>query len=57
MGWRRWTAVVIGFVGVLLSSAGGAGFGVYSVLGLLAAVMVAARDLATRAVPRTFRPC
>ncbi len=53
MGWRRWSAVFIGFLGVLLVvKPGGAGFGIYSVLGILAAVLVAGRDLATRRIPR-----
>ena len=53
MGWRRWSAIVVGFIGVLMVvRPGGAGFDVYSVLGLMSAVLVAARDLVTRFVPR-----
>ncbi len=53
MGWRRWTAVLAGFVGVLLVvKPGGPGFDIYSVLGLLSAVLVATRDLVTRFIPR-----
>jgi drug/metabolite transporter (DMT)-like permease len=53
MGWRRWSAVVIGFAGVLLVvKPGGPGFTIYAVLGLMSAVLVAARDLVTRFVPR-----
>lgn len=53
MGWRRWTAVAVGFAGVLLVvKPGGPGFNVYAVLGLMSAVLVAARDLVTRFVPR-----
>lgn len=53
MGWRRWSAIVVGFIGVLLVvRPGGPGFDIYSVLGLMSAVLVAARDLVTRYVPR-----
>lgn len=48
---RRWAAVVIGFLGVLLivrPSMGG--FNAYSILALTAAVLVACRDLLTRSI-------
>jgi len=53
MGWRRWSAILVGFVGVLMVvRPGGPSFDVYAVLGLMSAVLVAARDLVTRFVPR-----
>jgi drug/metabolite transporter (DMT)-like permease len=51
VGWRRWSAIVVGFVGVLLIVRPGLeGFDAYAVLALLSAVLVACRDFATRAV-------
>ncbi|PSC05748.1 EamA family transporter [Alsobacter soli] len=53
MGWRRWASVMVGFVGVLLVvRPGGAGFDLYSVVALLSAACVAARDLVTRYIAR-----
>lgn len=58
VGWRRWTAVLLGFVGVLMIIRPGlSGFEPEVLLVLIAVVMVAARDLMTRvmdsAVPST----
>jgi drug/metabolite transporter (DMT)-like permease len=51
MGWRRWLAVIAGFVGVLLVvRPTGESFGWYSWTALAAASMVAARDLVTRRI-------
>ncbi len=51
VGRRRWSAVVIGFVGVLLIvKPSVAGFNAYAVIGLLTAALVAARDLLTRSI-------
>ncbi len=51
VGVRRWSAVAVGFVGVLLIVRPGAeGFNVYSLHVLAAVVAVAVRDLATRAM-------
>jgi len=50
--WRRWTAILTGFLGVLVVVRPGAeGFNVYALVALAAAVLVAARDIATRFVP------
>lgn len=50
VGWRRWTAIVVGFVGVLMIvQPGTAGFNGWSLLALLAVVIITVRDLATRA--------
>lgn len=53
VGWRRFTAIGIGFAGVLLIVRPGTeGFTVYSVYALLAVLCVTARDLATRHMSR-----
>lgn len=49
VGWRRFAAILVGFVGVLLIVKPGAeGFNVYSLVALLAVLLVTARDLFTR---------
>ncbi len=51
VGWRRWTAVAIGFFGVLLIIRPGMeGFNAASLLALAGAIGLAARDLSTRAL-------
>jgi len=51
VGWRRWSAIIVGFLGVLLIVRPGlAGFDAYALLALLTAVLVAARDFTTRAI-------
>ena len=50
-GWRRWTAVFVGFLGVLLILRPGyGGFMPASIFALLGALFLAARDLSTRAM-------
>lgn len=52
VGWRRWTAIAVGFAGVLLIVQPGlAGFTPASLLAVVAVAGVALRDLASRAVP------
>jgi drug/metabolite transporter (DMT)-like permease len=49
VGWRRWSAVLVGLAGVLLIvQPGEAGFQPLVILSLLAVVCIAARDVATR---------
>ena len=49
LGWRRYTAITIGFVGVLIVVRPGSdGFNSYSFWALLAVLFIAARDLFTR---------
>ncbi len=49
MGPRRWAAVLVGFLGVLLVvKPGGAGIGLDTALALGSAVLVASRDMVTR---------
>lgn len=51
VGWRRWLAVGVGFVGVLLVVRPGLdGFNAYALVGLACAFIVGARDLMTRRI-------
>lgn len=51
VGWRRWTAIVIGFSGVLLIIRPGlAGFEPMALLVLVSVLMVATRDIITRRI-------
>jgi len=59
VGWRRYTAIFAGFVGVLLIvRPGSEGFNVYSLVALTTVIFVVLRDLSTRqlarAVPNIF---
>ncbi|MEI4194842.1 DMT family transporter [Roseovarius sp. E0-M6] len=52
VGWRRWSAIAIGFLGVLMIIRPGlAGFTPVSLLPLIAVFALALRDLATRFTP------
>ncbi len=52
VGWRRWTAIALGFVGVLIVLQPGLeGFTPLSLLAVLGTLGFAGRDLATRAAP------
>lgn len=52
VGWRRWTAVAVGFAGVLLVLRPGlSGFTPASLLAVIAVFLLAARDLSSRVVP------
>ncbi|WP_095589180.1 DMT family transporter [Actibacterium ureilyticum] len=54
VGWRRWTAISLGFVGVLLIIRPGmAGFEPRALLVLISVLAVAARDLITRRIDVT----
>lgn len=53
VGWRRMTAILIGFIGVvLIVQPGTDGFTIYSLLGIAAVVAVTVRDLAARRLSR-----
>jgi len=55
VGWRRWAAIGVGFVGVLIIVRPGTdGFSVYSLSVLAAVVFSAIRDLATRRMDRAI---
>ena len=52
VGWRRWSAVIAGFIGVVVIIRPGlAGFDAWSLVVIAAAVFIVVRDLATRLVP------
>lgn len=52
VGWRRWTAIAAGFVGVLIIVRPGlAGFNQFSLLALASVAFCAVRDLATKRIP------
>ncbi len=51
VGWRRFAAISVGFIGVMMIVKPGAeGFNAYSLLALLAVLLVTARDLFTRSM-------
>lgn len=55
VGWRRWSAIMAGFVGVLIILRPGLdGFTPLSILAVLGMLGFAGRDLATRAAPKTL---
>ena len=52
VGWRRWTAIVVGLIGVLIVlRPGGEGFNVFGVLALGAVLFISMRDIVTRVMP------
>ncbi|MHB2265172.1 DMT family transporter [Aliihoeflea sp. PC F10.4] len=52
VGWRRWTAILVGFAGVMIIVRPGfEGFNSYSMLVLLCVAFCAMRDLITRRIP------
>jgi len=54
VGWRRWTAILIGFVGVLIIvRPGGEGFNAFTGLALLSVLFVTVRDAITRKLSRS----
>jgi drug/metabolite transporter (DMT)-like permease len=53
VGWRRWSAIIIGFVGVLfIVRPSTDGFNAYALLALFSAFLVAIRDLVTRGISK-----
>ena len=53
VGWRRWSAIAVGFLGVLIIVRPGLeGFSAWSLLVLATVVFCAIRDLATRRIPQ-----
>ncbi|RUM99589.1 DMT family transporter [Pseudaminobacter arsenicus] len=52
VGWRRWLAIIAGFIGVLIVVRPGVeGFNAYAVLVLVCVMFTALRDLVTRKLP------
>ena len=55
VGWRRWSAIIMGFLGVLLIVRPGvSGFEPASLFAVVGVLGLAGRDLATRVVPRNI---
>ncbi|MTH64193.1 DMT family transporter [Paracoccus shanxieyensis] len=54
VGWRRWSAIAIGFAGVLIVLRPGVDLGWGSVAALLGMLGFALRDLATRGAPKSL---
>lgn len=55
VGWRRWTAILVGFCGVLLIIRPGlSGFNMNSLWSVVAVIGLSARDVATRRIPATI---
>ena len=53
VGWRRWTAIIVGLIGVLIVVRPGTeGFSALSLLAVASVAGLAARDVVTRKVPR-----
>ena len=54
VGWRRWSAILAGFIGVLIIiRPGGDGFNEYAVLAIVAVACVTVRDAITRRLDRS----
>lgn len=54
VGWRRWTAIIVGLIGVLIIIRPvGAGFDANILWAVAAAIGLSLRDIATRPVPKT----
>lgn len=54
VGWRRWSAIALGFLGVLLIVRPGmSGFEPASLFAIIGVIGLAGRDLATRVIPRS----
>ena len=52
VGWRRWLAIAVGFIGVLIIVRPGLeGFSKFAVFSLISVVFSAVRDLATKRIP------
>jgi drug/metabolite transporter (DMT)-like permease len=55
VGWRRWLAIAVGFIGVLIIvRPGAAGFTQYSLLALISVAFCSLRDLATKQIPASI---
>jgi len=51
VGWRRWSAIIVGFIGVLIILRPGFAFDPNALWAVLAVIAVAVRDVASRRVP------
>ena len=49
VGWRRWSAIIVGFIGMLIIiRPTSSGFSIYSIIALLSVAFIVLRDLSTR---------
>jgi drug/metabolite transporter (DMT)-like permease len=54
VGWRRWTAVCVGFAGIMIIVRPGAdGFNAWALLAMASVLLVTLRDVVTRVIPPT----
>lgn len=55
VGWRRWTAILVGFCGVIMIIRPGMdGFDINALWSVVAVIGLSARDVATRRIPQTI---
>jgi drug/metabolite transporter (DMT)-like permease len=55
VGWRRWTAVTVGFIGILIIVRPGTeGFNAWALVALGSVLLVTLRDVTTRIIPATI---
>jgi drug/metabolite transporter (DMT)-like permease len=55
VGWRRWTAIAVGFAGVMIVVRPGfAGFSAYALLALASMLFITLRDMNSRMMPRAI---
>ena len=55
VGWRRWTAILVGFCGVIMIIRPGMnGFDINSLWSIVAVIGLSARDVATRRIPQNI---
>ena len=55
VGWRRWLAILVGFIGVVfVAQPGGSDLNIYVFSAILVAILVAVRDLLTRQLDRAI---
>ena len=52
VGWQRWAAIIVGFLGVMVILRPGSDFSTLSLLAVIGLLGFAGRDLATRAAPK-----
>lgn len=58
VGYRRWTAIIIGLIGVIIViNPGAEGFSSYSYYAVLSVIFVTMREMVTRKLPLKFLQC
>jgi drug/metabolite transporter (DMT)-like permease len=57
VGWRRWAAILVGFIGVMIVIRPGLeGFNFYAVMALASMLFITLRDMNSRMMPRAIPP-